>query len=56
VKADRRYIKESLILGAAVQSLNVAKGMRESVTRDANLIGRQPVKHKRVVGVRAVSN
>ncbi len=56
VEADGGDIVESLVDGAVVEGLDVGKGMRELVARDAHLVGGEAVEHKGVVGVGAVGD
>ena len=56
VKADGGDVEERFVLGAAVQGLDVAKGVREPVAGDANLVGSQAVKHEGIVRVRTMCN
>ena len=56
VKADRRHIVERLFFGAAVQRLDIAQGMRELVSRHANLVRGQAIKHEGVIRVGTMRN
>jgi hypothetical protein len=51
VKADGRDVKESLVLGAAVEGFDVAKRVGKAIAGNADLVGGQAIKHECVVGV-----
>src|ERR1035437_1062585 len=51
VEADGGDVEEGLLLGAAVEGLDVAEGVREPVARDADLVGGQAIEHEGVIGV-----
>jgi len=56
VERDRGDVIKGFADRPLVQGFNVGEGVGELVAWDTNLVGREPVEHKRVVGVRAVGN
>jgi hypothetical protein len=56
VEADGGDVEEGLVLGAAVEGLDVAQGVGEAVAGDADLVGGQAIEHEGVIGVGTVGD
>ena len=54
METDRSDVEEGLVLRAPIQSLNVGERVREAIAGNANLVCREAVKHKGVVGIGTV--
>src|ERR1700689_3675101 len=56
MKRDGGHVVKGLVHGLVVQGFNIAEGMSELVSWNANLPGGKTVKHESVIGVRTVGD